>query len=122
MRTLRLLSFAFLIVAILGACSLLRTGYDQADHLSLWWIDRKLNLNSTQSRWLKPELKALHDWHRQTQLPGYAALLDAISRRSLGDESSAEVCADIDNATGKLDSFFTASATASGSGSQIIEL
>ena len=103
MRTLRLLSFAFLIVAILGGCSLLRTGYEQADHLSLWWIDRQLNLNSAQSHWLKSELKALHDWHRETQLPGYAVLLETFSRRSLGDVSVGQVCTDIDSTIEKLD-------------------
>lgn len=107
MRTLSLLSFACLIVAILGACSLLRTGYDQADHLSFWWIDRHLNLNAAQSRWLKPELKALHDWHRQTQLPAYASLLESISRSSLGDMPAVEVCAEIDSAASKLDILLT---------------
>lgn len=103
MRPIRHLLSIFLIVAILGGCSLVRTGYQQADHLGYWWIDRQLDLTSEQSRWLKAELKLLHAWHRRTQLPAYADLLAAIARRSRGDVSPSEVCADIDSASARLD-------------------
>ena len=103
MRILRLLSSVCLIVAILGGCSLVRTGYEQADHLMHWWLDRRLDLDAEQSRWLKVELRSLLAWHRQSQLPAYADLLAAIARRSTDDVPPAQVCADIDSASRKLD-------------------
>jgi len=72
-----------------------RLGYDQADHLGYWWIDHYFDLSSGKSRQFKTDLKALHAWHRQTQLPEYARLASGLSARMSAEPSSAEVCDNI---------------------------
>jgi hypothetical protein len=85
-----------IVIAVLfTGCSAVRLGYDQADHLGYWWADHYLDLSSDKSRQFKADLKALHAWHRQTQLPEYVRLASAISARMGGEPSSAEVCEDI---------------------------
>lgn len=91
------------ILALLGGCSAVRLGYDQAEPVLRWWIDRQLDLNATQSRWLKDELRQFHLWHRQAELPAYADLAAALARQSAGDVSSAQVCETIDMAAARLD-------------------
>ncbi len=85
-----------IVIAVLfTGCSAVRLGYDQADHLGYWWADHYLDLSSDKSRQFKADLKALHAWHRQMQLPEYVRLASAISARMGGEPSSAEVCEDI---------------------------
>jgi len=88
---------------MLGGCSMLKLGYDQADLVARWWIDRQLDLNSQQTRWLKQELQDFHAWHRQTQLPAYSELVSVVARQSQGDVSPDQTCDNIDAATEQLD-------------------
>lgn len=89
-----LLQWLLLAIVITG-CSTVRIGYDQVDHLGYWWVDRFLDLNSDKSPQFKADLKALHAWHRQSQLPEYARLSSALANRVEGDLSSTEICEDI---------------------------
>jgi hypothetical protein len=84
-----------LIAVLFAGCSAVRLGYDQADHLGYWWVDHYLDLSSDKSRQFKSDLKALHAWHRQTQLPEYARLASELSTRMGAEPSSAEVCDNI---------------------------
>ncbi len=92
------------ILAILGGCSAFQLGYDQAEPVLRWWLDRQLALNASQSRWLREELRQFHRWHRQTELPVYADLAAAFSRQSAGDISNVQVCENIDSSLARLDS------------------
>ena len=83
------------IAALFAGCSAVRLGYDQTDHLGYWWVDHYLDLSSDKSRQFKADLKALHAWHRQTQLPEYARLASGLSTRMGGEPSSVEVCDNI---------------------------
>lgn len=83
---------------------MVKLGYDQADLVARWWFDRQLDLDSSQSRWLKQELQGFHAWHRQTQLPAYAELVDVVARQSIGDVTSDQACENIDLAAEHLDS------------------
>ena len=91
---LRLMHGLLLAITITG-CSTVHLGYDQANHLGYWWIDRYLDLSSEKSVQLKADLKALHTWHRQTQLPEYARLTSALASRMESDIPATEVCEDI---------------------------
>jgi hypothetical protein len=88
---------------LLGGCSMVKLGYDQADLVARWWFDRQLDLDSSQSRWLKQELQGFHAWHRQTQLPAYAELVDVVARQSIGDVTPDQACENIDLAAEHLD-------------------
>ena len=90
-------------LALLGGCSAVRLGYDQADLVLRWWVDRHLELNAAQSRWLKDELRAFHAVHRQNQLPTYADLAATLARQSTGEVSAAQACDNLDSATAQLD-------------------
>ena len=81
-----------LLVFALSGCALVRTAYDQFDTLAYWWMDRYLDFNESQKRDVKADLKAWHAWHRSTQLPGYADLLNELQHMAKGDVTHAAAC------------------------------
>jgi hypothetical protein len=91
------------VLIVLGGCSMVRLGYDQADFVARWWLDRHLDLNAEQTRWIKPELQMFHAWHRQTQLPNYADIVATVARQSQADITPEQTCDTIDEATEQLD-------------------
>jgi hypothetical protein len=73
----------FAIIAVLcgvltlqTGCSAIRLGYGQAPELAYWWLDSHADLDDVQTPRLRDSLAAFFAWHRQTQLPDYAALLE----------------------------------------------
>jgi Family of unknown function (DUF6279) len=76
----------------LSGCSFLETTYNQAPFLLQWWLDGQLDLNSAQKQQVKGELKALHAWHRKTQLPQIAQSLQILSEWASQDLSPAQAC------------------------------
>jgi len=102
-RAIQRLLQGLLIAVLFTGCSAVRLGYDQADHLGYWWVDHYLDLSSDKSRQFKTDLKALHAWHRQTQLPEYARLASGLSARMSSEPSSAEVCDNIQVLREKFD-------------------
>jgi len=63
------------VALLLAACSSLRLGYNNADTLLVYGLDSYLELNDRQMRLAQERISALLAWHRQTQLPQYAQLL-----------------------------------------------
>lgn len=57
-------------------CSAIRLGYGQAPELAYWWLDGYADFDDVQTPRLRDSLAAYFAWHRQTQLPDYAALLE----------------------------------------------
>jgi hypothetical protein len=72
---------AVLLVFALAACTSLRLGYNNADTLLLYSLDRYFDLDDTQERLAKERVRALLAWHRSTQLADYAQVLDGAQRR-----------------------------------------
>jgi Family of unknown function (DUF6279) len=81
-----------LLVFVLSACGLVRTGYDNLDTIAYWWMDRYLDFNESQKRDVKAGLKALHAWHRNTQLPAHTDLLEELRQMAKNDVSEAAAC------------------------------
>jgi hypothetical protein len=81
-----------LMALLLSACGLVRTGYDQLDTISYWWLNRYLDFNDVQAREVKADLKAWHAWHRSTQLPAYADILAELQLMAKNDVSPAAAC------------------------------
>lgn len=77
MRTTQLIVI-FLLAITIVSCSLVKTAYNNAPEAMHWWMDDYFDFTATQNMKLKPALHALHDWHRQTQLPLYVELLQNI--------------------------------------------
>ena len=79
------------------SCSLIKTAYNNAPALAIWWLDDYFNFTPAQNLVLKPALKNLHNWHRQSQLPVYVTLLQDMQQSFAKDQISAtEVCEKID--------------------------
>lgn len=90
--------FLFILFScFIASCSLVKTGYNNAPTLVIWWLDDYFSLTQVQKLALKPSLQNLHNWHRQNQLPNYLTQLQN-SQKSLGNEqiSATEVCEKLD--------------------------
>lgn len=91
-RPLRLLAVALpllLLLATSGCSTGLKLAYDNLERLAVWEVDSEIDLDDAQKAAFRAEFRPLHHWHRQTQLPLYAAdlrtLADAIdSNADLG--------------------------------------
>lgn len=77
MRIPRLMIITLLAVTI-ASCALVKTVYNNAPEVMHWWLDDYFDFTQIQDAKLKPALHALHDWHRQTQLPLYIDMLEKI--------------------------------------------
>jgi hypothetical protein len=77
MRTTKL-SIIFLLAISIVSCSLVKTAYNNAPEAMHWWLDDYFDFTESQNATLRPALHALHDWHRQTQLPLYVEMLQKI--------------------------------------------
>lgn len=73
-RVARLL-VAFGLIALVAACSFSRFTYNQADTVASWMIDEYFDLNSQQKQDFQKRFDRFHAWHRNEQLPEYAAFL-----------------------------------------------
>lgn len=68
-------------VMLLAGCTVARLGYEMLPWFGLWQLERHLSLDSAQRGLANERLDSLHAWHRQTQMPRYASLIDnAVSR------------------------------------------
>lgn len=67
---------ALVALVTLGACSALKTSYEQGDHLAYWWLDRYVDLQSDQTPQVRDAIAAFFRWHRREQLPAIATLLE----------------------------------------------
>ena len=79
------------------SCSLIKTAYNNAPALAIWWLDDYFNFTPAQNLVLKPALKNLHNWHRQSQLPVYVTLLQDMQQSFAKEQISAtEACEKIE--------------------------
>lgn len=88
----RIIGLALVLLALSG-CSMVRLTYDQAPKLSYWWIDGYADVSDEQAPSLRQALDRWFAWHRQTQLPAYAALLARAQREITESTTPAAVCA-----------------------------
>lgn len=78
---------------LLGGCSALRLGYNQAPDLAFWWIDAYADFDDNQSLRVRNGLASWFAWHRRAQLPEYAALLVRAQGEMAADTTPARTCA-----------------------------
>ena len=77
---------------MLGGCSAIKIGYNAAPDVVYLWLNGFVELSDTQSPRVKEDLTRLLQWHRATELPRYAALLDEIEQLAPGDISAQRAC------------------------------
>ncbi len=85
----RVAAFA-LCCAMLGACT---NGflYNRLDSLAYLYFSQKVSLESAQADALKASLAQLLDWHRETELPRYIALLESLTAETREPLSAVQI-------------------------------
>ncbi len=81
-----------LCAALLGGCSAVKVGYNQAPTLVWWWLDGYMDFSDEQAVAVKGAIGQWFDWHRATQLPDYADLLAEAQVQVMLPASAAQVC------------------------------
>jgi predicted secreted protein len=88
-----------LALAVLPGCNALKLAYNAAPTAGYWWLDSYLDFDSVQAARLRDELDGLQRWHRSTQLPEYARLLQRAQRLVAQEQiQPAEACTLLDDA------------------------
>ena len=64
-----------LLTPWMAGCSAIRLGYANGPQLAWWWLDGYVDFSSEQTPAAKQAIDRWFDWHRNTQLTDYAALL-----------------------------------------------
>lgn len=77
---------------LLGGCSAVRIGYNQAPTLAWWWLDGYMDFEAEPSPKVKEALSQWFAWHRTTQLPEYADLLALAQVQVLQPATPRQVC------------------------------
>ncbi len=88
----RIIAALVLLAVGLTGCSAVRFGYNQAPELVYWWLDGYADFDDPQSRRVREMLGQWFTWHRRTQLPDYAGLLQRAQADVLADTSPERVC------------------------------
>lgn len=79
------------LFALVAGCSSVRFTYNQGDTLLYWWLDSYADLEGDQADLAKRDIDKLFQWHRQTQLRDYAALLGNMQRQLAGNPTQADL-------------------------------
>lgn len=80
------------LALVLAGCSALRLVYTQAGELSYWWLDGYLDFDETQTPMAREAIEQWFVWHRRTQLPDYADLLQRAASEVTQDMTPARAC------------------------------
>jgi hypothetical protein len=93
---------------MLAGCSWVSVGYNRLPDLARLWLDRQLKLEAPQAEVLMDDLKALHEWHKQQQLPLIATTLRRWQTLVVAESLSADqVCQEMTQVRGLLSAVST---------------
>ena len=70
-----------LAIGLTGGCAMVQMGYTHLDTLAAYKADEYFDLDGQQKYEFRVRFDRLHDWHRNQQLPEYAAFLAEIKSR-----------------------------------------
>jgi len=91
-RACAVLALAFAAIVLAG-CSALRMGYGQADTFAYIWLDRYVDFDAAQAKAARNAIAAWFAWHRRTQLPDYAELIQRAETEMLANTTPERACA-----------------------------
>jgi hypothetical protein len=94
------------LAALLQACSAVKLAYNQAPELLYWEMDSYLDFSETQSLKVREDLAKLQQWHRSTQLPQYADLLQRVRQQMPDAITPAQACLTFNEVRSKVDAVF----------------
>src|SRR4051794_32159645 len=75
------LILALAAATLLASCTFTRFAYNQADTAALWAADSYFELEGPQKDELQKRFERFHSWHRNQQLPEYAAFMRTAKTR-----------------------------------------
>ena len=82
---------AFILLTLVAACStsgfVVNVLYNRVDNILIGNFEELANFDDPQLKFIEDRVKAWHEWHRRTQLPRYAALLEEVATRVSTNES-----------------------------------
>jgi len=79
-------------VLALAGCSAVRLTYNNGAQLAWWWLDDYLDFPRERADAARTAVERWFEWHRSTQLAGYAALLAATRAKVAEPTSAAATC------------------------------
>ena len=85
-------SLLLTLVFSLTGCMALRLGYNNGPQLMWWVVDGYFGFNRDQAKSVKRVIDDWFDWHRNTQLTEYAALLASVRQPMMEPTTAAAVC------------------------------
>lgn len=83
---------ALLVLFVLQGCTMVKLAYNQLDTLMYWRLDGYADFTSEQKPRVRASLVQFHQWHRHTQLPAYADLLQRIRPKLAEPMSPEQAC------------------------------
>lgn len=87
-RIISALAFA----ALLSGCSAIKLGYNNIDQAAYWWLDSYIDMSDAQATRVREDLGRLHLWHRTTELPRLAGLLQKVETLVAGEITAPQAC------------------------------
>jgi hypothetical protein len=100
------------LLLLLGGCSAMQTGYNNAPSLLYWWLDGYIDFNPRQADPVRDSLASLQAWHRREELPAYASLLQRLQQDATRDLTPQQACSPLDQARDHLQRLGTQGAMA----------
>jgi len=89
---------------VLHGCSAIKLGYNNVQSVGYWWLDGYFDFNDAQAVRLKADMDQFHQWHRSSELPEYAQLLQrAQGLVANGDVTAPQACALVEEARKQID-------------------
>ena len=98
-----LVALLLLLAALLPACTVVKVAYNQLDTLLYWRLDGYADFTREQAPRVQESLAQFHQWHRRTQLPAYAELLQRLRPKLAGSISPEQACSMFDQVRGAAD-------------------
>lgn len=80
-KLLRILACAAVAAAVAGCGAFVKVAYNNSDTALRFLAHDYFDIDGTQSEVLQSSLHRFHEWHRNEELPRYAALFDESSKR-----------------------------------------
>lgn len=95
-----------LAALLLGGCAT-RVVYNQLDWVTVWYLERYVDLDRPQEDMLRQVVLEVIAWHRATQLPEYAAIARELRAEAAGTITPAMLTARYEQIDGLFDQFRT---------------
>ncbi|MEO8278253.1 MAG: DUF6279 family lipoprotein [Ideonella sp.] len=90
------------MIALTGCSTALRLGYNQGPTLALWWADRYVDFDSSQSTHVRSALNEWFSWHRKTQLEDLEGLARKAQAEASGSVTPGQICRWTDELSDRL--------------------